>query len=63
MSKRRATLTSAVYEERVVVSCGTDIDGGDVEVYDIVSDAWSPMPSMISNIYGQSSFAVRNKLL
>ena len=47
MSKRRATLTSAVYEERVVVSCGTDIDGGDVEVYDIVSDAWPPMPSLI----------------
>ena len=55
MSKRRATLTSALYEERIFVSGETDIDSGDlktVEAHDNVFYAWLPMQSMVSQRYG-----------
>ena len=68
MKQARALAACAVFEGRIVVSGGcesTRVRGNlkTVEAYDLVADAWSCMPGMITARYNHSSFAVRNKLV
>ena len=65
MTNRRENAASAVFEERIVVSGGSDINFyylNSVESYDVAADNWAPMPSMIEERVGHSSVVVKNKL-
>ena len=47
--RKRSRASCVVYEENIVVACGiSGLDGSKtVESYDVASDTWTPMPSLV----------------
>ena len=64
MSQPRTYTACSVFEGRIVVSGGFNINGSlrTVEVYDHIADTWSKMPNMVKDKFGHKSVAVKNKL-
>ena len=55
----------AVFQGKIVVSGGSDINRHDlksVESYDAFADEWTSMPNMIESKYNHSSVVVKDKL-
>ena len=65
MNEARKRLACAVFEERIVVSGGSDNNFrkfNSVESYDVAADKFTPMPNMIGRRMGHNLVAVKNKL-
>ena len=65
MNEARYNAACSVFEERIVVSGGQDINGFElntVESYDVIANKWSSMPSMIHSQSSHSLVVVKSKL-
>ena len=64
MKEARSLAACTVFEERVVVSCGSSNTGllNTNEAYDHIADEWSCIPSTIERTSCHSSIALKNKL-
>ena len=65
MNEARRDAACTVFEGRIVVSGGLDINYNKlntVDSYDVIADEWSPMANMIQSKRYHSSVVVRNKL-
>ena len=65
MSEGRQLAACAVFQGKIVVCGGEDYEEENysetVECYDVITDAWSPMPSMLESKSRHSAVAVRSK--
>ena len=65
MNQARYHAVCTVFEERIVVSGGVDINNfvaNTVESYNVISKTWSPMPNMINGRSHHSMLVVKHKL-
>ena len=63
MNEERRNAACAVYKGKIVVSGGYNNEQlRSVELYDVITDSWSPMPNMINSRSGHSLVVVSDKL-
>ena len=64
MNEPRRNASCTVFEGRVVISGGLNVNGrlNTVESYDHLADTWSHMPNMVIGRYEHNSVAIKNKL-